>query len=641
LLSSEVIFEVFEASARCEDVLSAKSALQWDFPGSAVAVPYGVFCDNNFLESFSLFLEQASGESIKEFAAHTRKAGSSIVEDRDTSDPRLISSMLVALLEANGRRVAPAVLRKRVRDDVLWNNAAVPWRRLPLWLIIRVSIMRQLLRRIDSLDHGEVDSGRARVEYKFFICLVLAGLLDDVRSTTTPDRLSHLKAKLCRRLVKLDTEMEGASAEAVKRYKYYLAHLGQGLNQSIDQASNCLTVRWDAFKESTTRSILPLPRRAEDEALTLTFQANSRQYLRQVLGRFKNSKFQPSASQRQLNRSSDSDDNTRSSEILEPYFKLAQLESELQRDDSSPRELSPEQACLDIARRIRQYVGNVGDHYEFSVEQKSIMLLTVMESWMRLDQEACALLPLLKDYHPSFTPEIMNVLHLPRTTDMKRLRRIQSYLRTRIDQSQSGSLTIFDPPQVEGCFAQRFFDETPEAQRLLDRIRRKSAEDRQAKEDEWAEKNARFETLAREIERSVCAYISDGLQTQNRRYLGSQIHDPACPKCEKEAQLRKIRIQIFEDPLPSDELMCKVLAFELLGCPGFETYRDITWFIIVKLGTENLEPSLPPRCLLRDYTDPRYFARPLEQSFQLVSTTKSCKCRNSPDTRCILISASP
>jgi len=351
-------------------VLAAKSALQWDFPGSAVAIPYEAFLDNGLLQNVCQYLEQASVESIKDFAAHTCKAGMEIVEDRNTKDPGLISSVLMAILDANGRRFAPALLRKRVRDDVLWNNAAIPWRRLPFWLVTRVAIQRHLQRR---LCPAEASSGRARVEYKFFVCLLLSGLLDDVKVNTTPDRLSHLKAKLCRRLAKLDVEMETGSAEALTSYQFCKTQLEGRLEQAVAQADTSLHQRWESFKESTTRTILPLPRRAEPEALALSFNAGSIHYLKHVLARFRNGKFVPPTSQQ---HGGSKRKPPQSSEILEPYLKLAESESRLQHDYALLGEVAPSQPVLDIAADIRQYIGNVGDLYDFSVEQKVRLLQT-------------------------------------------------------------------------------------------------------------------------------------------------------------------------------------------------------------------------------------------------------------------------
>ncbi len=70
-----------------------------------------------------MFLEQASVESIKQFAAVALKAGVDVYESRDTMKSSLITQMLMALLKANGRRISTTTLRKRVRDDVCWNDS--------------------------------------------------------------------------------------------------------------------------------------------------------------------------------------------------------------------------------------------------------------------------------------------------------------------------------------------------------------------------------------------------------------------------------------------------------------------------------------------------------------------------------------
>lgn len=128
-----VVFEAFEASPLSEKVLSSENALQWEFPGSAIAVPYPEFFKETFQEALSNFLEHASFESIKQFAAITTKAQSKVYECRDTCNPDLISQLLMTMLEVNGHRVHPPKLRKRIRDDACYSEGArYPWRRSPM-----------------------------------------------------------------------------------------------------------------------------------------------------------------------------------------------------------------------------------------------------------------------------------------------------------------------------------------------------------------------------------------------------------------------------------------------------------------------------------------------------------------------------
>ncbi|GKU12847.1 unnamed protein product, partial [Fusarium langsethiae] len=49
VIGASVVFEAFESSARNEDILATDNALQWDFPGCAVAVPLDTFRENGFV----------------------------------------------------------------------------------------------------------------------------------------------------------------------------------------------------------------------------------------------------------------------------------------------------------------------------------------------------------------------------------------------------------------------------------------------------------------------------------------------------------------------------------------------------------------------------------------------------------------
>lgn len=140
-VASEYIIESFEASAPAAKVLSAQDALQWDFPSRAVAVPASTFELESFQANLAEFLERASVEPVKQFVATTLKAGSHVYESRDTTDPAIVGQLLMALLEANGRKEQPIMTRKRIRDEVCWSDGSEnPWRRSTTWLVLRVGL---------------------------------------------------------------------------------------------------------------------------------------------------------------------------------------------------------------------------------------------------------------------------------------------------------------------------------------------------------------------------------------------------------------------------------------------------------------------------------------------------------------------
>ena len=197
------MFEAFEASASCDQVLASKNALLWNFPGSAVAIPYETFSDESFQESLAAFMEQASTEVIMKFASTTVKASAPIPEIRDSSKPDLISGLLMTILEANGTILPMTLLQKRVRDTVLFDNAHKPWRRSPFYLVLRVAIQRYLY-------HNEGPEG-GRMLYKFVMCTMLSHLLEEAFKSLSFEAAYFLRQKLGRRLGKLESDMNNSS----------------------------------------------------------------------------------------------------------------------------------------------------------------------------------------------------------------------------------------------------------------------------------------------------------------------------------------------------------------------------------------------------------------------------------------------
>lgn len=477
----EVVFEVFETSPRNDDVLAAENALQWDFPGSAVAIPLVTFEDGAFQGSLATFLEQASLESTKMFAAHTFKAGADIHEYRDTSSPTMISSMLMAILEENGRRISTPLLRKRVRDDISWHQARKPWRRLPYWLVLRVSIARYL-----SLVLG---AEMGRFQYKFFICNTLATFLESAQASLQADQVHFLKTKLCRRLVKLDVDRGNVkSAGTLPDIDILFGKLTPGINKIIDDATRRVATEWEAFKKAHARPIPELPKRASpaDLNLPLELSGNMLRDLQTSWGKTTRGHCRRWVAPEHFDLGSVT--NKHLSEFAQPLFHVTQQEMLLQ--DCPPNE------------SLITYLQTALPLFHGNPEQLSILILNAMEMWMRLDQTTCFQFPLLTDYHPVFTPESLNVLHLATYKDMVRLQAVQKHISQRIHASSLPRCTIFDDPSAS-CFAARYFDGMhPDSVAMRNSYADITHADvlrKELKRKEWEKKTEEFQSLTRQV----------------------------------------------------------------------------------------------------------------------------------------------
>ncbi|KAH8656605.1 hypothetical protein BGZ60DRAFT_384977 [Tricladium varicosporioides] len=597
-----VILEVFEASPSSKDVLATENALQWDFPGRAVEIPFDEFLKKSFQESFSTFLEQASMESIKRFQARSVKANVSVIEARDTTDPALVTQMLMPLLEAIGSSVEVPRLRKRVRDDVNIQNAEFPWRRLPFWLVLRVAIQRQL-----SLALGN-EPGRAC--YKFFICTVLAQLLEECAGQLSPELTVVLRAKLCRRLAKLEIDKTRFSSTSAV-YKQFFDLVGLMLKGIIEKATDQVELAWTNFKTAIARPIPALPPRADEQALRLSLP-NSEKYLCNILAL---PHLQQRAPASLHIRPSGDGTIEQVTKFTDCYFSLAKLEKgiEQERAISSESVQDYKASCVQLAKSIVNLFAVVGDAYVSNPEQMSIFILNLFDLWVQMDKCAVRACHLLGDYAPAFRPELLDVLHLPTLSSMKRHQDIQSHLRSRCGNCRFPHRTIFSEPD-ENCFAARYVEQSAPLRRLQERIENASAKSRGNKEFEWNNACREYDYLSQKITSStcVCKINRDG----SRNVKG-------CTKCWRWRCRKKMKIAIHEDFLPEDGAQKAAVVLEL-GIPSFlAAYRNATFRIFSDLGHPSKHcSSSPPAMLLKD-SQLQGFMKSTGDGITLASANKS------------------
>ena len=175
-VSDSIQFEVFEVSPPNTNVMTAEGKLLCSYPGPAIQVSLATFMDKSFLRELSSFLIQMDVD-VLDSTPTTFKAGSVVNEVRETVDPRYISGLLVGILRGYGQPAVVDRITKRIGDEVLWHDAYQPWRRSPLWLVLRVTLQTSL--RVTNL-------------YKLFILFLHAHLLRKSVLREFPSELLHV-----------------------------------------------------------------------------------------------------------------------------------------------------------------------------------------------------------------------------------------------------------------------------------------------------------------------------------------------------------------------------------------------------------------------------------------------------------------
>jgi len=594
-----VIFEAFETSPSSSEVLASERALIWDFPDCAAQIPLGEFQKSSFQEALADFLEKGSMESLKPFQAHTIKAQTRVVESRDTVSPALVTHLLIPLLEAVGSPADANVprLRKRVRDDVNIQAAEFPWRRLPFWLVLRVSTQRQL-----QLSLGN-EIGRAC--YKFLITILLVEFLNECPSQLAPELTMTLRAKICRRLAKLEQEKGSSPAE----YDYLFSATGSFFKEAITRVGKLIESAWEKYKRETTRRVPKLSSPVDQQALYLSLP-NSGAYLQDVLNLpRKQNRARPS-----WNVPTFHDSTIQQVEhFTNTYFELAKLESKI-RTHQVPQltiKSTPQSRCIKLAEAISDLFKAVGTAYDSNPEQMSIFILNLFTLWERLDKYMTENCPLLLEYHPVFTPELLDSLHLSAASDMQRLYDIQMYIQDRCKKCKYQQ-TIFSEPNKHS-FAIQYVAQSAKMQELFQKLQQASKSSRQAKKAEldrwWQEYDEH--SLAISSGTCVCKFNRDG----SRNVRG-------CSKCWHWRTRNRMAIYAHEDFLPKGAVEAAAVVFEL-GIPSFITaYRNATWKIF-GLAYPAKPTSGSPIILLEDYEPLAQYGQKITAGITMASTSKS------------------
>lgn len=583
---NSVVFEVFESSPRSEAVFSTDGALRMVFPGSSYAVALSEFQHPSFQSNLARFVSLACHERLPRFLARTHKANASVIEPRDTTNPELITTWLATLLEANGHAFTVSPVTKRVRDEICWNEGAkTPWRRLPFYLVLRVG-----LRRSFQLLFGDAEG---RLHYKLLITKTLSTLLKDLTGKASWDMLGFVRAKVCRRMAKLEGTCSDGHVPQILHL--ILQDSSPTILKQVSTMSANLETAWSSFKLRSQRVIYPLNSRFAPTAALYQDMPRSRDRLLDLIFLFNHESLtfipQPIVFDEKKSMT------TKYDSFAGIYSNMAKHEMRLQTLAAMPVSESKSVCrtiCCEISTEILAYAGKIQDVYGSYTELLSNALLNLMDLWTTLDQFMLNIFPLLRDFKPVFPVNILDVLRVVSWKDVRRLHRIQLHLRSR-HTSATSSFTIFQDP-IEGCFAERLFDASSEMQAKFQEIEIEADRNRAAKIQELAA----MMDKRREME---AEYLMKSCVTTNDNFSLRQSHNPTqCPKCQLKYELKRQSISVYEHPLPRDIPQAKAAVFELCMPEAFALYRDANWSIVKRFGLrQDLPLETSPGTIFSNY----------------------------------------
>jgi hypothetical protein len=232
-LEGNILFEVFELSPKDEEVMATKGRLVRTFPSHACAIHSNRLLEEGLIEALAHHLAQLSHTEVPEFCLGGEKTGTSYVAHSTSTHPGLVTEHLVSVLAALGTPATVSSIQKNTREEVIYSPTGPPWRRSPLWLLVRVALQLEFSR---SIDQPSLGTGI----YKAAIATILSRILDQANREGINAELLHIiSVKLARRLRKLKSIPGDLYQICANPIRSILVEVHRKLDDSWDEEMDC------------------------------------------------------------------------------------------------------------------------------------------------------------------------------------------------------------------------------------------------------------------------------------------------------------------------------------------------------------------------------------------------------------------
>ncbi|KAM0540722.1 hypothetical protein ACHAPJ_013526 [Fusarium lateritium] len=550
-----LLFETFELSPTNTAVMTTRGRLVRQFPANATEISREDFRDKAFQETLTNTLVKMSHQTVLETQHKAKKAKQHHAEDRETTNPRIVTELLASILQGIGKPVRTTGILKNTREEINYNSSKIPWRRSPVWLLIRVGLHLTI-----SLLSGGSDG-----IYKRFMVYLLAQTLALANSKSAASEILHtMMTKISRRLCKLESPPD--------------AKWLQTIQTTVAAASARLQQRWKTIREHSEKQL-------DLQALSKINMDDNVQFSIPQMDEFlasipqrenidQTSSFSPTARVATFGAES-LPSITKSKHSDYKSFRLAMVETWVRNHLNQwiKTHVHEESSCSALKLLLEKYHASAKDWYSNRPEGASRMLLTIGELWVAADKAACYAYPTLHLYDAEVPTDIWQALMIQSKADMERLHILETYL---LKRHRPGSRpSIFRSYGHRLSFPLEYFEKSAILKSKKEAIEQKAEKDKQAKIQEFYQLKDRYNALLRESDSQACGEVS-------RTDLGVTylVHDPYCNRCSLKRQAANLDITVHEWPLPLDPFEAQAVVFEL-GVPNsFAAWRDLTFYFV-------------------------------------------------------------
>jgi hypothetical protein len=560
-----IFFESFELSPTNEATTSCTGRLKRVFPGLSSKI--------SVIEMQEAGLRQSLASSLASMSVNM--APDSQPTDRaDTIHPGLVTDYLMNVLSAVGESATAVRISKHTREDVLLKQTGQPWRRSPLWLLVRVTLHLIFSRK------GDPSSSPDEL-YKAFVVLMLSRILALAKvdwHILGLDSVRTISAKLIRRLHKFKNLSSGG----------YLRHNWQNeVHENLVDVHNVLHADWKEATENTKTNIknaalldlrpmedlnVALPKL--DGYLSQTTTPSLNTGTSDFKPTFGYPDYMPTVIPKKLN-------NVDGNQIyllaaMERWVEKS-LEAWVEAHDTNPS------SCGELWRLMQTYHSSASIAYAGHPTSMSVMYLTLLDLWIQCDALACRECPLLRKYDLELQLDELQCLSLPLKSQMQRLHDVEVYVQSRRTAATKANPSIYRDFGKHSSFAVKYFESQDGSglQILLAEVQRVAAEKHQAKCKELLDLQLQYQKLTEQYNDTDCEYEVTMADDQDE-VIASQ-HSATCSRCILKDQANELNISVYEWPLSDEPHLAMATIFELKIPEAFSHWRDATYYLVTAI----------------------------------------------------------
>ncbi|KAI4946098.1 hypothetical protein J4E91_007541 [Alternaria rosae] len=592
--SSKLVFEFFELSPTNEAAMYAGRLVR-EFPAHASQIPIGKV-KPDFIESISRTIATMTTQTAPGFQPKITKNKKAMDEQRDTTHPGMATDFLMSVITAFGEPIDVRRSTKYTREEVLWKDCLAPWRRSPLWLLLRVSLQLLFARQAPYTLHADG-------LYKAFMVFVLVRLVDLGKqhwADMGSEAIHIMLAKLSRRLRKF---------ELLKQEGYLQPGWAQHIHDRMINAHTFIDQHWqDQIDNSQTNIDFSTVAQLKPKADVDMDLSGLDAFLLGITSRQRevsSSTFTPNSEYPSYLATQLPDSMQPSSSPGDRYFRLAAFEKWVEHhlSDWYISHLHDGDACGRLRSIMTSYYDIASSTYAGAPVGLSIMYLTLTELWIACDWIACTIYPMLAEYDPEVDLEEFQCLTLPLKSHLNRLNVSECYLRMRRDSAVKGRPSVYREFGDPASFAVRYFDQCEALQDTLSEIEVDAAAKRKRKCEELVDLKRQYQQCMDRYNSNSCEEV---WETYNYRYgYKHKVHSSYCSRCAAKRSADGLTIQIYEWPVSPQVPVAKATVFELMIPDSYSNWRDASaHFIATVLGHKDAN-QLRPSCsyTLNDHHD--------------------------------------